>query len=151
MSKKQKSVGDFKVCKEEANQFYAIAVWCDDRDAVQFLYETMYPYAVNVAFACELYIKAIQLFESSINEFTKGHNLKELFDGIEESTRNNIKSKFEEVYSGMALEDFLAENGETFVEWRYALENGVRVNISGFEAFSKVLHDYVNALGKEEQ
>lgn len=60
-----KKQGDFQVCRDSANQFKNVASWCFDGHGAEFLIETLYPYAVNAAFACELYLKAIQIWESA--------------------------------------------------------------------------------------
>lgn len=39
--------------------------------------------------------------------------------------------------------DFLDENKDVFISWRYALEKNVQINYSGFTAFAEVLHQFV--------
>lgn len=138
-----KKTGDFLVCKESADQFYKVAKWCEDRDALEFLNETMYPYAVNVSFACELYLKAIMLKRSGIDEFTQGHNLLDLFNSLDVQDKTNLETEFAQKYSEKTLIDFLDENKDVFISWRYALEKDVQINYSGFTAFAEVLNRFV--------
>ena len=138
-----KKTGDFLVCKESADQFYKVAQWCEDRDALAFLNETMYPYAVNVSFACELYLKAIMLKRSGIDEFTQGHNLLDLFNSLDVQDKTNLETEFAQKYSEKTLIDFLDENKDVFISWRYALEKDVQINYSGFTAFAEVLNRFV--------
>lgn len=138
--------GSFNVCLESANQFYGGSKWCREREPGDFLDRTLYPYAVNVAFACELYIKAIMILRSAADEFISGHDLKILYDNLSDVDKSGIETAFSKEYSGMTLESFLQENRDVFVEWRYALENNVRINISGFDALLESLYVYVNAL-----
>ena len=145
MSKVQSVVGDFSVCRDAANQFFNISEWCSEKDVVEFLYDGLYPYAVNIAFSCELYLKAIQIWESSKDEFKKGHKLKELFDSLNLNTKNQLKSSFDSKYH-KSIEDFLSENSDVFVDWRYALEKEVSIDYSGFDVLAGILYDYVNNL-----
>ncbi|MBQ6419948.1 MAG: hypothetical protein IJK02_02630 [Clostridia bacterium] len=140
-------VGDFNVCKNAANQFFHVAKWCsDNRDPINFIMNTFYPYAVNVAFACELYLKAIMIYRSSQNEFSKGHNLKELFDNLPFFDANQLSQIFAQKYSSKTLEMFLDENKNTFIDWRYALEHEVKAEISAFDVFVSILKEYVEKI-----
>lgn len=140
-------VGDFKVCKEAANQFYYVAKWCLDRDAVDYLINTFYPCSVNISFACELYLKAIMIYRSTTDAFFKGHNLKELFNNLESLDNQSITSKFASKYNNKSIIDFLEENKTVFVDWRYALEKQVEIDLTGFMIFADTLRDYVESLG----
>ena len=143
-----KKTGDFSACKNSADQFFRVAKWCEDRDIVEFLNETMYPYAVNISFACELYLKAIMIKRSPANEFEQGHNLLSLFNCLTASDRTILETEFSQKDSNKTLTDFLDENKDTFISWRYALENVVQVDTTGFAAFAEVLNKFVDDLEK---
>ena len=143
MAKQIKATGDFDVCLESADQFYVVATWCQDRDAVDFLTNTMYPYAVNISFACELYLKAIMIKRSSLSEFYKGHDLMALFNSLDASDQTALEANFNTRYQAKSLQEFLNKNKEVFIDWRYALENKVSVNITGFNAFAESLREYI--------
>ncbi len=146
MGKQAKAVGDFDVCLESANQFYTVAKWCYDRNATDFLTNTMYPYAVNISFACELYMKAIMIKRSSLSEFYTGHDLLALFNSLDANDQMSLDSNFSARYSSKTLIDFLDENRAVFIDWRYALEKQVSVDISGFNAFAESMREFIKCL-----
>lgn len=146
MGKQSKAIGDFNVCLESANQFYSVAAWCYDRDAIDFMTNTMYPYAVNISFACELYLKAIMIKHSSQSEFNTGHDLLTLFNSLDANDQAAINNYFIISYPSKSLRDFLDENRAVFVDWRYALEKQVEVNVSGFNAFVEALREHLKNL-----
>lgn len=139
-------VGDFSVCKEAAEQFYITAQRCKGENMADYMFGGFYSYAVNIAFSCELYLKAIMIHRSPSNEFFTGHGLSALFSHLDSVDSQAIKRNFDSRFSSKDLETFLIENNKVFEEWRYALEGSVTMDISGFEAFSEILHDYVQAL-----
>ena len=139
-------VGDFSVCKEAANQFYITAQRCKGENFAEYLLDGFYPYAVNVAFSCELYLKAIMIHRSPSNEFFTGHELSELFSHLDPTDSRVIERNFAGIMKSKDLHTFLINNNKVFEEWRYALEGSVTLDISGFEAFSEILHDYVQPL-----
>ena len=141
-----KTIGDYKVCVECANAFYKVALSASpEEDIAGFLGGLMYPFAVNCAFACELYMKAIMIHGSASDEFEKGHELDDLYNKLS----SNDQSSIEALYNAKSTKDLktlLAEDGNTFVEWRYALEKPVEVCISGLRAFMDSLKEYVDGL-----
>lgn len=148
MTKTNKSIGSFDVCKDAADQFFAVANKCFGKDPMEYLANGFYPYAVNIAFACELYVKAIMIFRSQNDEFFRGHDLKDLFSYLDTSDFNNIEKQFESQLSKKSFSSFLVENGKTFVDWRYALEAQVSIDLSGFNVLANILKDYVNTLNE---
>lgn len=137
------SNGDFNVCKDAANQFFYVASWCYERDATDYLMNTFYPYSVNVAFACELYFKAIMIYRSPENEFSKGHDLRGLFDQLPVSDSTQISQAFTQQNRSKSLEAFLDKNRNTFIDWRYATEKPVCADVSTFYSLASILKDYV--------
>lgn len=79
--------------------------------------------------------------------FFKGHNLKELFNNLESLDNQSITSKFASKYNNKSIIDFLEENKTVFVDWRYALEKQVEIDLTGFMIFADTLRDYVESLG----
>ena len=146
MSKLMTGVGDFAVCKNAADQFYVAAKKCKGDNYLDFLSNGFYPYSVNIAFACELYLKDIVIHRSTNDEFIKGHNLKDLFDTLEQVDSQYIENEFTTKLPVKSLNTFLADNGNVFVDWRYALEKTVSIDLTGIEVFADVLKNYVHTL-----
>lgn len=133
-------VGDYQVAVDEATAFLSIAKLCTD-DVGKFLLGKMYPFAVNASLSCELFIKAIMIKKSPTDEFVKGHDLKELYNALE----SNDKAEIELLYKNKCvkpLSELLDESGNAFIEWRYALENGVSICVNGIIAFAEALQEY---------
>ena len=140
------AIGDLSVCKDAANLFYMIAQKCMGKSIADYFMTGFYPYAVNLAFACELYMKAIMIYRSSKKEFCKGHDLYELFFCLDIVDKQYIKREFDTKNPSKNLDEFLTEDGKTFVDWRYALEKPVAMNLTGFQTLSEILKNYVETL-----
>ena len=141
-----KTIGDYKVCVESANAFYKVAQSASpEKNIADFLSGMMYPFAVNCAFACELYMKAIMIHGSASDEFDTGHKLDDLFNKLPSNDHSSIEALYN-AKSTKDLKTLLAEDGNTFVEWRYALEAPVKVCITGLSAFLDSLKEYVDGL-----
>ena len=135
---------DYNVCVSEANAFLRVAIYLEE-SVVDFLCGGMYPFAVNAAFACELFLKAILICNSSNGNIAQGHHLESLFSSLPEAARNQIEGR----YTQKCNHDFsslLTEIDNAFVDWRYAYEKGVGINISGILAFANSLKEYVETL-----
>ena len=135
-------VGDYKVCIEEATAFLHIAQSCVG-DAGEFLLGQMYPFAVNCSLSCELYIKAIMIHNSQNGEFKKGHNLNDLFESMDAVDQNAITSIYAHKCT-KPLSELLTESGDAFIDWRYALEKGVTICVSGILALPQSLAEYTS-------
>lgn len=140
------AIGDLNVCKDAANQFYMIAQKCIGKSIADYFMTGFYPYAVNLAFACELYMKAIMIYRSPKNEFCKGHDLRELFLCLDIVDKQYIEREFGAKNPSKNLDKFLTEDGKTFIDWRYALEKPVEMSLTGFQALSEILNNYVETL-----
>ncbi len=141
------SIGDFETCRSSANQFFNVAKFCfKDKTVGEYMLETFYPYAVNASLACELYIKAIMIYRSTNNEFETGHDLRALYDKLPINDVQTLSQEFSKQYTFSTLEQFLDNNAQVFVSWRYAFEKGASINVSGFECLLSVLNDYVQGL-----
>lgn len=139
----KKSVGDYKICIEEATAFLNVAKRCNC--GCEFLLGGMYPFAVNASFSCELFIKAVMLKKSPNDECSQGHDLKVLFNTLEMNDRTAIES----IYKGKCLKPFselLDESRTAFEDWRYAYEKEVYINIDGIIAFAEALQEFNKTL-----
>ena len=82
------------------------------------------PVAVNCAFACELFLN------SMLPEGTKGHELKELFNSLEPSLKNDIESIVVHILNDTNQDNYSIDNfkhhlnisSNAFTEWRYCHE-----------------------------
>ena len=135
---------DFDVCITEAHAFLQVAESIEN-NLGQMLSGGMYPFAVNTAFACELYLKAILIHNSTDGTIKKGHELEKLFGALPASTRTQIEATYSQNCT-TALNILLSEINTTFIDWRYAFENGVKINITGIMAFATALKAYVDTL-----
>lgn len=132
---------DLDVCINEADSFLWVARKIENSDV--FLCGGMYPFTVNIAFACELYMKAILIDDSTGDTIIRGHKLDELFDVLP----TDAKVQIEAMYSDQHKRDFkslLSEISNAFIDWRYAFEKGVHINVTGILAFANALEDYVH-------
>lgn len=133
--------GDPVIAKTAADAFFETAKWCS-YDADRFLGGQMYPFAVNIAFSCELYLKTIVMRKSSQGEFESGHNLKTLFENLDSDEQDQIISH----YQTKCTKDFrelLNESALVFEKWRYAMEGSVSVSVDGMIAFSECLKWFI--------
>ncbi len=138
---------------DQANSFYICANLCkrelDKKPQRHDLYST--PEIVNLAFACEVYIKTLLDFYGI--EFGKKHKLNELFALLPEKMRNEIDKQtffIHPVYSAInrqILTDPLGRKlldveADAFVNWRYSYEKyPLSCHVGFLRAFSEVLRD----------
>ena len=107
------------------------------------------PSIVNSAFACEVYLKALNKYYGS--QIEKNHKLNELFDALPEEQKTTIQAEVMNNYGGI-WKNALGLNlldciSDAFVTWRYnyetVIEHGGCISIdTGFlNAFRDVLRD----------
>ena len=142
---------DYATCVTEANGFLEVAQWCikDDFDMPEKL---KYPFVVNISFACELFIKAILIFNDI--EYGKIHDLKDLFCRLDSAVQQKIRQLYEDSNCNyrVTFDEFLNNCSKDFVRWRYAYENNnLEANASNYLNFASQLKGYVNSLGVEKQ
>ena len=133
-------VGNYKVCIDEASAFLKVAKDCTENTA-DFLSGMMYPFAVNVSFSCELFLKGIMIARSSTDEFNRGHDLKDLFSQLNKQDQEAIARLYANKCC-KSLDELLQESANAFENWRYALEKGVSICVSGMIAFADALQEY---------
>lgn len=128
----------------------------------QRLLETMYtnsifffkysiaPCAVNLAFSCELYLKALIAQENN-GIIRKGHDLIELFDQLDPVTKYKIRVKYNSSKPSTcnspaqsarkSFDDCLILHKDSFKQWRYYFEKGQSIS---FEPVS--LYCFANSI-----
>lgn len=109
------------------------------------------PVAVNCAFSCELFMKAMLPAE------TRGHELKKLFNLLDSTIASGIKDEVikmmqeaEPNYSENDFENDLTANDEAFDHWRYFHENkrSPSFNMKFMYCFQKCLKVFANIHGQ---
>ena len=107
------------------------------------------PSIVNSAFACEVYLKALNKYDGS--QIENNHKLNELFDALPEEQKTTIQAEVMNNYGGI-WKNALGLNlldciSDAFMTWRYnyetVIEHGGCISIdTGFlNAFRDVLRD----------
>jgi len=138
--------GNLETCIIAADQFFNIAnalvddTYCAIPDAIR-------PFFVNAAFACELYLKAIMIFESENDEFSKGHDLKDLFERISDDAKLRIRTNYDGLYMKthkVAFDKLLGDTYSPFVTWRYTFESPAEGNSHELWILMKSLREYVS-------
>lgn len=142
---------EFRTCKKEAAAFLGVAEWIDKRGNLgTFLDGDMYPYFVNAAFSCELYIKAIMIYNSPNGDFEIGHDLAELFRKLPLSDKAKIEKEYTQrvcsLQNSWKFNKMLDEIKDNFINWRYAFERDMASHIQEPLIFAEVLKDYVGDL-----
>lgn len=144
----EKLKGNYSLCVHMADEFF---------NAAQSVYEgpismaqgRLYPYAVNMAFACELYMKAIQMHFDENECFTKTHDLKIIFDELPEFEKEYIRLGYGDCHCTEPFDLFLNNHKNVFEEWRYIFQDGKSgktFNYSGFQAFAFSLQESVKRI-----
>ena len=133
--------GDYTLCVQLADEFYSVAQ-CVAPDPFDMYEWTAYPYAVNISFACELYLKALSIRSGENHEFKGTHDLYHLFHSLSVSVQNTIKSNYEDSRYRDNLEQFLIIDREVFVDWRYPFVEGQKsedLYFTDFQLFAEAL------------
>lgn len=108
----KKIKGNFDSILRTAESFYEVSMnIIDDKETFE---KYSIPFVVNSMFAIELFIKALLTYDDI--DYTKIHDLKKLFDKISKNRKRHIKDSYNDI------EEFLQENYESFIWWRYCFE-----------------------------
>lgn len=93
------------------------------------------PLVVNTAFACELFLKALLMWENKKPK--KVHKIRELFQKLEDETRVAIQREADVLDWNF----FLDEVNDAFQEWRYLSERdeALGINVAELIGFAKSL------------
>ena len=100
------------------------------------------PGVVSLAFACELYLKALYVLETGNTR--QGHRLNVLYVGLSEPTRTYIKARYEHRRRGLqlVLEEDLLTFANAFTEWRYVYEGEqTPMDITGLAQLTSSLYE----------
>ena len=150
----EKHTGNAELCIHMANEFYKVSQSLKG-GPLELVHGKIYPCAVNISLACELYMKALSMSYDSNKEYIGVHNLKVLYDDLPEEIRKRIKLFFENrPVSGDSIEVFLDQNKNVFVDWRYTFEEGkggCTYNYTGFQYFAIALRNEVEKLTISEK
>ena len=108
----KKIKGNFDSILRTAESFYEVSMnIIDDKETFE---KYSISFVVNSMFAIELFIKALLTYDDI--DYTKIHDLKKLFDKISKNRKRHIKDSYNDI------EEFLQENYESFIWWRYCFE-----------------------------
>lgn len=120
----------------------------------------VFPFVVNKAFACEVYLKLLlthQGFDLKTLKQSERHNLFVLFKNTNNDFKIKFYSYFISEYSEKANEDFLNKEIEkianVFIKWRYIYENieeAKAVNYGFLNAFCEYLNNLCKQMILEE-
>lgn len=103
----------------------------------------IYPYIVNKAFACEVYLKILIL--SNDNEIPQNHRIKTLYklSGIEQDFKNYIQS-IDGVNDEFInhIDNYIESFSNAFVEWRYIYERDSTEKL--MYGFMRVFAEYLS-------
>lgn len=99
----------------------------DFKEAADAIYEKepSKPVIVNLAFSCELYMKALLMLKRKSREIIIGHELDELFSQLDEPVKvrilreTNIKN----------WDDFMQDSSNAFEAWRYYYEEDKAIRV----------------------
>ncbi len=89
---------------------------------VQFLAYYISPCAVNLAFACEVFLKYLYAIENDGKEHAPGHGLLDIYDDLSQKTQDKIRSFYEENESILSFDECFNCHNKSFVEFRYMYE-----------------------------
>ena len=144
---KKRYIGKLDTCIRQAKQFLNVAKYCSEQN-INSPCAFIFPLFVNASLSCELFLKAIMIFESTDSSFCSGHDLNQLFEEISADAQNGISSYYQNRKVYISLQDLLGKYGDNFVEWRYCFEHGSEGNSLGIIAFSESLEAYVDEIVK---
>lgn len=134
-------IGDYEQCLQIANDFYRVS-----QSVVPdpFVGEgrTPYPYAVLIAFSCELYLKALAIKTGEKHEFQGTHDLYVLFHNLPYRVQERIRNNYSDSSYRDKLDSFLKVDKDVFVNWRYSFVNEQKFEelyYSDFQLFAEAL------------
>ena len=123
-----------------ANSFYSAAERCNEmRYKNENVFEWLpIPSAVNMALACELYMKAIIVSEK--NTFGNMHNLDDLYQTLSGNTQATIQKELK--YDKSGFHSALERVADLFVEGRYIHEyESMIIHIEFLQKFTNILKE----------
>ena len=137
-------LGDSDFCKNAANAYLQTAIYCNEvdnnakRQTLQFVSQSFFsiPAIMNVAFACELFLKAICLYTNPDGTL-KGHYLSDLYEDLTTSQKTELEKIFRShcLFETVTLESTLKKHYRVFEDWRYIYEAEKVTNPSAYEVY----------------
>ena len=114
----------YKKIYYEANSFLQAAnmLYSEENKACGWFNPVLYPTIVNISFACELFLKCL-LVKNDI--LIKKHNLKHLFDKLDDTQKEQIKRRTKATDFNAILEI----HSEYFENFRYFYEKSKEVSM----------------------
>jgi len=125
-----------------ANSFFNSAIYCSKAENSFYKgFDT--PVIVNLAFACEIYIKMLLIFEN--NKTMRSHDLFELFQKLSDDKQKNINNRMLQLgykqNNGMEMNELYCL-AKSFEQWRYRYEYSIlNCNMGYLTTFATVLRD----------
>lgn len=138
--------GELKVCLAEACAFYEVGKSWATPEHILGPDKYIYPVIVNLAFSCELYLKALMIWRNPDGSFDRGHSLVDLFNGLSDTDRNGIKGLYIPEFSEWGFDGAIKEFNRLFEDWRYAFEvkeDDNECTIYELIRFADSVHKYV--------
>ena len=128
----------------EANSFLQAAnmLHGEENKLYGWFNPVLYPIIVNISFSCELFIKCLLVKNKAP---IKGHNLKELFDNLDNEQRQQIKGLTKENDFDIVLKN----HSDFFVKYRYVYEEDNKitsVNLAFMFALANSLKDVIKEI-----
>lgn len=149
----QESYTNFFIAVSSAEGYHRTAkmVKHQIRDGLEFLIKFSSVYVVNLAFACELYLKALLLLKNiNFPKGNEGHNLKKLYNCLDNSCKSEITQKFNCTTS---IDIFFENHLKVFVNYRYPYEiknDRKPVHLNELETFTNVLESVCEKYQEEK-
>lgn len=105
---------------------YKIAAYLAFRTAREFRKGTellddaslSFPVMMNITFACELYMKAISIWQAKSQEVAKTHLLCELFQTLPTNMQTELIAKCDPEH----WDEYMDDSSDAFRQWRYFYE-----------------------------
>lgn len=147
---------DYQIYKmyKHGCKFLDCALMCKDVRELRDHFNAKVPQIVNMAFACEVFLKTLILMRGKKQT---GHELKDLWNVLDNETRQEIVNVLikETDFTEELIRDGVEDISNAFIEWRYSYEvQAISIHIGFLETFSTVLRDFISSKlykGKKER
>lgn len=98
----------------------ALRIYLPEKNGFDFFTYDAYPLTVNAAFACELFIKALQILQDG--ECKKGHPLDKLYDAFSDNTKASVQALYDKEKTTVSIGSCLRTYRTACVDWRYLFD-----------------------------
>lgn len=133
------------VAFDSANAFYECALRCAEPVIDPFnpagKVAPGSPTIANIAFASELYMKALIIAQGQ--KVPKTHRLDKLFNSLPNSHQQKVRKRYAQIarVGSMTLRQHLVELSNAFENWRYIFERTGHVRLDRLFALATALYD----------